>query len=194
MICGRGQRNISYLDRFVRGSCNVGGAFFFYPRFRFRAHNLPARATTVIVQVYRDKPAPLHFREVRVIVARAMNFMTDTCGEFVNRKEIMRRDHDRVARNTRCNVAERSIDARKYISMEILWTRRRRKKWESRISWICITISHGKNRFYRSICLKRRMLWDSPQLFFNIKNYTTPITIVYLNDLTSDKLYYSNRF
>lgn len=179
MICGRGQRNISYLDRFVRGSCNVGGAFFFYPRFRFRAHNLPARATTVIVQVYRDKPAPLHFREVRVIVARAMNFMTDTCGEFVNRKEIMRRDHDRVARNTRCNVAERSIDARKYISMEILWTRRRRKKWESRISWICITISHGKNRFYRSICLKRRMLWDSPQLFFNIKNYTTPITIVY---------------
>lgn len=120
MICGRGQRNISYLDRFVRGSCNVGGAFFFYPRFRFRAHNLPARATTVIVQVYRDKPAPLHFREVRVIVARAMNFMTDTCGEFVNRKEIMRRDHDRVARNTRCNVAERSIDARKYISMEIL--------------------------------------------------------------------------
>lgn len=39
-----------------------------------------------------------------------MNFMTDTCGEFVNRKEIMRRDHDRVARNTRCNVDDRCAE------------------------------------------------------------------------------------
>ena len=96
----------------------IAVAFFFFfflpPAFPFslwrgRANGPPARAT-VIVQVYRDKPAPLHFRAPRVIVARAMNFMTDTCGEFVKRKEIMRRTRrDRVHgrtidRQTRGNI------------------------------------------------------------------------------------------
>lgn len=91
----------------VRGSCSGSGAFFHVSVFVVSLqHTGPATAATVIVQVYHDKLVPLHFRGLRVIVARAMNFMTDTCGEFVKRKEIMRRTRDRVAD---CNSDERSI-------------------------------------------------------------------------------------
>ena len=94
----------------------IAVAVFFFPapRFRFRrdagrANGPPARAT-VIVQVYRDKPAPLHFRAPRAIVARAMNFMTDTCGEFVKRKEIMRRTRRDRVHGLHCPCSgERSI-------------------------------------------------------------------------------------